>query len=175
MLKALSFAAHLFGMEGGSRKIKSERVRGAAWAMFAAKGVAQGRSPFTVGQLRLMQSTVMAEHAETLDRLMAGLTCLLVSCRLRYFDAQRSTQEPEMDLDSSGAGYVEVGMNATKTTNTAQLVRAEKVAVVHAMGIDNVPWAKSWVQHRRFLGLAVARDGCLQLAPKAGGGSNVGG
>ena len=130
VLKALSFAAHLFGMEGGSRKIKSERVRGAAWAMFAAKGVAQGRSPFTVGQLRLLQSTVLAEHAEVLDRLMAGLTCLLVSCRLRYFDAQRSTQEPEMDLDSSGMGYVEVGMNATKTTNTPRLKHVEKVGCI---------------------------------------------
>ena len=170
VLKALSFAAHLFGMEGGSRRIKSERVRGAAWAMFATKGVAQGRSPFTVGQLRLLQATVLADHAEEVDRLMAGLTCLLVSCRLRYFDAQRSTLEPVMDLDSSGMGYVEVAMRATKTTNTPRLKHAEKVGVGHVQGVNGENWVKPWLEVRKKAGINAAQCKCLMPAPNGKGG-----
>ena len=44
----------------------------------------------------------------TVDRLLAGLACLLVFGRLRFADAQHARGEPVLDLDDSGWGFVEV-------------------------------------------------------------------
>ena len=106
-IKALTFVSFLFGVEGGKRA-KSPRVNGAAWAMFVKKKESVGRYPFTVAQVRLLQTTVVEEGGQVVDRLFAGLTCSLVARRLRYADAQRSNEEPSLDVVESGYGFLEV-------------------------------------------------------------------
>lgn len=168
-IKAFAFVGFVFGVDGAGH-FKSPRVNGAAWTMFVRKRLTAGRSPLRVDQVRLLQATVSAESAENLDRLMSGLVCCLVACRLRYFDAQRASEEPVLDVLESGYGYIEVHLNETKSTNTPRTKRVKKVGVGHALGLDGGLWAREWLELRRRVGISASKFKCLQPAPDGQGG-----
>ena len=121
-----------------------------------------------VGQLQVGVET----EQDTTDQLMCGLGCFLVATRLRFKDAQRITEEPVLDVVDGGFGFVEANLNETKTTHTTSSKRALKVAVGHALGLDGVPWAGSWLEMRAGSNVNASAFDCLTPAPDGAGGSH---
>ena len=80
-----------------------------------------------------------------------------------FIDSQRACEELELDRVEDVWVFIDVRLGKTKTANTGELVRSEKVAVGHAVVLDGVPWAKAWVDHRRELGLNVVRMDAFSL------------
>ena len=168
-VKALAMIRHAFGIASLDSILRSTRLKGSAWAQFACKRVTVGRDPFSVPQVRLLQTASMVSP-DAVDKLLAGFASFLIATRLRFKDAQRCTSEPRLDLAPDGWGFVELRLGATKTTNRGELATSDKVAVGHAVGLDGAQWAAEWLKHRQVLGLAVAKDKCLVPAPNGAGG-----
>ena len=63
-----------------------------------------------------------------------------------------------MDVVAGGFGFIEGDLNDAQTSNTSTAKREPKVAVGHALGFDDVPWAGSWQELRA--GLGISADAC---------------
>ena len=164
-LKSLAFLRHFLEVEAAPDTEKSARIKGSTWRQFTRKRETTGRSPLTVPQVRLLQATVCAP-GDPFERLLAGFGVLLVALRVRFVDAQRAREEPVLDLAADGWGFMELPVGRTKTTTAArpQDVKASKVAVGHAQGFGNAPWAQCWLDLRKAMHMNAARDGCLLRA-----------
>ena len=113
--------------------VKSPRVVGATWVQLALKRETTRRSPLTVAQVALFQSAVLLPEGSQVDRLLAGTMALLVAVRLRFSDAQRAREEPQLGLDPEGDGYIELPLGVTKNSRKPDLVAADQVTVGHAL------------------------------------------
>ena len=71
-LKALAFTAYTLEVDGVREVVRSTRIQGSAWRQFARKRETVGRAPFTVPQVKLLQSVVCGK-CDDVDRLTAGL------------------------------------------------------------------------------------------------------
>ena len=116
LTKAMAFLGHMFDVSSARAASRSKRVQGAAFVQLAGGATREGRSPFTVNQLRALQRGVVCLPAES-DRIICGTVCALVAGRTRYQDLQRSTQEPVLDKAEDAPTYLEVRLGRTKTTN----------------------------------------------------------
>ena len=94
-----------------------------------------------MAQAKYLRAAVSSNGLPVLDRLLAGLTCCLTQCRLRYSDSQSTCTEPVLDVTEEGFGYVEVPLNETKTTNAPRAKRVNEVGLGDAQGLDGCDWA----------------------------------
>ena len=140
-VKAAYLAGHSFGIQGTTEVIKSPRVGGVIWTQLMRKRVTRGRSPFTVGQVASLQTTVIPE-GDDVERLLAGVASIMIAMRLRFADAQHAIEEPTLDVDTDGRGYTEMKLGSIKNARTADLVKVEKVAVGLALGLNGTPWVR---------------------------------
>ena len=83
-VKAMAMIRHAFVIDSIDPILKSTRLKGSAWAQFACKRVTVGRDPFTVSQVRVLQSATLVAP-DGVDKLLAGFASFLVATRLRFF------------------------------------------------------------------------------------------
>ena len=160
LTKAMAFLGHMFDVSSARAASRSKRVQGAAFVQLAGGATREGRSPFTVDQLRALQRGVSCLPAES-DRIICGTVCALVACRTRYQDLQRSVEEPVLDKAEDAPTYLEVRLGRTKTTNKARSLLSRRVAAGHADGLDGDEWATAWLEARKKAGRDAKIDKCL--------------
>jgi hypothetical protein len=99
-----------------------------------------------------------------------GFLLFCVEARLRVADGMKVLQEPTLDVNFKGEGYVEGKCGALKSTRTKQRRGKALHIVGHSLDFKGREWARTWLQLREEDGLDAARDACLQPQPMAGGG-----
>ena len=92
-VKAMAMIRHAFVIDSIDPILKSTRLKGSAWAQFACKRVTVGRDPFTVSQVRVLQSATLVAP-DGIDKLLAGFASFLIATRLRFPTLNGEPQNP---------------------------------------------------------------------------------
>ena len=79
------------------------------------------RTPFTVRQVDVLETALMTEPSDV-DKAIAGFLLFCTSCRARFSDAQAVVEEPVLDTNPNGWGYI--------TAEPREMKAKERVAVL---------------------------------------------
>jgi hypothetical protein len=113
---------------------------------------------------------LMDKQGNAQERVVIGFMLFCLEGRLRVADAQRLREEPVLDVDSSGLGYIEAKAGVVKTSQ-AKRMKAKVLQIAgHSQDLAGRGWAAEWLALRRAEGMDVVRDGWLQPHPLVGGG-----
>ena len=115
-----------------------------------------------------LEAYVYGEAYELEDRETAGFVLYVAMARFRAGDAARITQEPSLDCGEQDDGYAESEAHRGKTIRGRKRLRLSLPSVAFSKGVL-LPWAGTWLEVRKKLGLDAATDGALRMARGAGG------
>jgi len=126
--------------------------------------------PLGALQIRILQDMLMNKEGNAQERVIIGFVLFCLECRLRVVDGQRLREEPVLDVDSSGLGYIEAKAGVVKTSQAKRMKGKVLQIAGHSQDLAGRGWAAEWLALRRAEGMDVVRDGCLQPHPIVGGG-----
>jgi len=95
--------------------------------------------------------------------VFAGFLLWVVHARARFGDAARVVDEPSLDLDGAGGGFLESRARAGrhKTGHAAKRWGSSMPMVACVRGLAGNDWATAWLELRTCAGLRADSDGCL--------------
>lgn len=174
MVEAVRFLLGLAGLSNEIPFFVSKRVEGAALASADRKPVRVQRAPLphkVVAQLE----TFVVDDGDVGQRIMAGAFLFLVHARMRWSDLAKVSQEPFLDLDASGIGFVEsTAQSQLLKSGRSKKRRGLAVPLVGlAEGVGGRPWASTWLGLRLRAGLDAAVQKTLIPSPISGGWSST--
>lgn len=167
--ESIAFCLGFLGLDGATGVLESRRVTGAAHKCMATKEADVETGALPVRALVLLERAV-AGHLDDVpdaDKVLCGFGAFCAHARARVGDARRISEEPVLDVDDNGRGYLEVRSVRHKTAARGSRRKLPFVAV--ARGASGAKWAQAWLAVRRAAGLDAKADDCLQLTPGAHG------
>ena len=186
-LCAVNFLRGCCGLKAGFQVADSGRCKGASALSVAETRLAKQRDPLRASWIRAAEAEIVLadEGGGDLGLLtppeaeMLGFLMFCLHTRARCSDTSRIKVEPKLDehfLADPICSFVEtmaIG-GATKTGQTAKKARLSIPIVGLSRGLSDVPWAASWLNIRKTLGLNAERDECLQRELLADGSFGAG-
>ena len=167
-IEAVGFAKGTIGCSYDVDSVVSARVKGAAYRSWETKRVTIRAEPMKVHLVAALEAYVYGEAHELEDRETAGFVLYVTMARIRAGDAARITQEPSLDCGEQDDGYAEAEAHRGKTIRGRKRIRLSLPIVAFSKGVL-LPWAGTWLEVRKKLGLDAATDGALRMARGAGG------
>lgn len=171
LLEAIPFTTELLGLPWAEEVLGSARIMGAVWRLSDTKGTTHQAPPFTVEAVSTFE--MLTELAPTPEeRVIAGNICFTIHSRMRVHDAANICNEPVLDVNADGEGFLETSLEGGRTKAGRGTKRRKRLlpAVALATGVTGNNWAHAWCQARAECSLDAEEDGALFLMPKAGGG-----
>ena len=166
-LEAVGFMIGTIGADGAKQVLESARCQGSSLAQFKNKGPHVQRDVLTVEHVAALEEAIF-KLPNVNDRVLAGLLAFLTHARARFGDVHVCDDEPFLDVDSSGRGFIELRVHETKVTNRPNRRRKLLPLVALAIGVTGKPWAAEWLKLRKEVGLS-AKGGPLVPAISASG------
>lgn len=172
--QATAFLGGLFQAEGAFTVVESSRVAGSAQTSYLRKRPTKQSQAFPSAGVAAMETAVADVSGSSgfswEERVFLGFMLFIIHARTRFADAARVCNEPWLDLDSSGSGFIEVGATELKTGRGRARLRRVLPVVGHARGLTDSPWAEAWLALRADVGLDASLGGTLMPVPLLGGG-----
>ena len=176
-MAALNFLKGTVGYRDATASWESPRVQGSAERSFARKRNTKQAAALPASSVAQLERTCVDQGLDAQLRLLAG-HCLIIHGRMRASDARCAVEEPVLDTDEEGAGFIEMPV---KGTTNLRGPRAGLVwpVVASAVGISGTHWAAELLRLRVQFGLDVKRDGFLfpaltaAFSPKGGAASTA--
>ena len=167
--ETVAFCLGFLGLDGAGAFLESRRVTGASHKCMATKEADVEAGALPVRALTLLEQGAAGslENVLDADRVLCGFAAFWAHARARVGDARQVTDEPSLDVDATGRGYVEVKTARHKTAARGSKKKFPFVAV--ATGVSGAKWAEAWLTVRKASGLNAQTDDCLQLTPGASG------
>ena len=165
----VAFLKYACGLRGADEVLSSNRVAGKAWQAFEGKRLRVQRDPLKKAQVEALQAIALDPAEDMRDRIFAGFEAFCLAVRFRNGDAQHVEEEPSLDCDPSGMGFVETYSSALKNTRSTSRRRIRIAVVGWKVGFDGRNWAAAWLELRAQEGLRVETQGCLMPAPDPDG------
>ena len=117
--QASAFLGGLFQAEGAFAVVESSRVAGSAQTSYLRKRPTKHSQAFPAAGVAAMEIAVVGVSGSSEfsweERVFLGFMLFVIQTRKRFADAARVCNEPWLDLDSSGSGFIEVGATELKT------------------------------------------------------------
>lgn len=150
--EAIAFSHGVIGADNALETMNSMRCQGSALSLFKEKALYKQMSPFTAVQVAAFESGIF-ELDDACDRILAGWICSNIHFRARHSDTYHCATEPVLDLDESNIGFMELGVEDTKTSNRRERRRRALPLIAHSHGVTGLPWASEYLKLRKQLGL----------------------
>ena len=151
-VEAMGFCHGVLGLEGAEECIASRRLSGASLSLLSRKEFDKQCDDFEVAHLKLLEhATVNLDSGP--DKVFSGFNTFKTHARCRHSDTFHCCDEPLLDIDSSGFGYLEVSVTGTKTGRSAAKLKRKLPLVAHAIGITGLRWAEAYMDERKAQGL----------------------
>ena len=178
-LSSLNFSVHVLGLSEAADASNSARVVGIARAAYLTKKKTVRRPPLTAKMVAALERLVCDSQASAIDRVCAGFFLICVFMRARYSDGLNMRcisvdRVPGTKLE----GYLEAGVERSKTSFTAERKTDTLPMVCPLRGITDLDWYDQWDQVRHASGVpsgpgipllpARAVSGWALYPPKAG-------
>lgn len=145
-VSALGFASELLKAEGAAEAASSSRIKGAAQSHYSKKRFLKQAKILETMWVKILENAVY-DSLDEKDKVAAGFFCYLTHARPRYADAMFA-ERLVLDVDQTGAGFVEGEASGVKTARSAQLRTQLMPLVAPAWGIAERPWAVQWFKVR---------------------------
>ena len=118
------------------------------------------RDPLKKAQVEALQAIALDPAEDMRDRIFAGFEAFCLAVRFRNGDAQHVEEEPSLDCDPPGMGFVETYSSALKNTRSKNRRRIRIAVVGWAVGLGGRNWAATWLELRARAGEI---QGCIEV------------
>lgn len=164
---ALAFSYGVIGLDSVQPVLKSGRCSGAAHTLLARKRRLMQMDPLEAGMVMTLETVLDDESVDDIDRMGSGHYLALTFFRSRFEDGQ-NVESLELDV-YNGVGFVDAQTAQTKTSNTVKKRNRFLTMSAPSHGLLRTPWAQTWLEVRRRLGMECGRDLPFLPAPKLDG------
>ena len=170
--EALGFCHGVLGLEGADECVASRRLSGASLSLLSRKEFDRQCDDLEVGHVMLLErASVELESGP--DKTFAGFNIFKTHARCRHADTYHCAEEPILDVDVTGFGYLELSVTMTKTGKASSRASKKLPLVAHAIGISGLRWAEAYLKERALQGLS-AEKGPLMPSVSCTGHWNAG-